>query len=837
MIELKSANGHWRIGMWFMMLVTGMLYFSGAALAAQTNLYVAADGSAKYNSVQEAIMAVPSGTHSNSVVIHIKPGTYKELISIQREKCFFKLVGENPTNTILTFNLYAGITNADGKPIGTFRTPSTTIDADDFTAENLTFENSAGAVGQALAIRVDGDRATFRNCRFLGWQDTILLNRGRQYFTNCYICGHVDFIFGAATAWFEQCEIHALGNGYLTAASTPVDVPFGFVFSNCKITGDPEAKTLLGRPWRNYASTIYLNCEMSDAVQPAGWSDWGKKEAHKTARYAEFNSTGSGASPTNRPDWIEQLSAAETNLVTLGEVLGGPDGWKPGTARAASDEPPPVMDKGVEEKATASTDMPKAWSQVPIILARIVPPTFPNGELIFTNFGFRNGHSGTMGTVFRTHDFVITNYGAVGDGITDCTKAFAAAIAACNQAGGGRVVVPAGKFLTGPIHLRSYVNLHVVKDATILFTTNTAAYLPVVFTRHECTEVMNYSPLIYAFEQQNIAITGEGTLDSQAATNGVWNSWDKTRRAIRASLSRKDSTNLVAMGNRDVPVEDRVFGEGHYLRPYFIQPTRCRNVLIEGVTILNSPMWVISPLYCTNVTIHGVTVEASGANTDGCDPDSCTDVLIKDCNFSDGDDCIAIKSGRDRDGHRVDIPSRNLVIQNTHFKAGHGGVTCGSETAGGIANVFAENCTFDSTNLDAALRFKTNPARGGYITNVFIRNCTIRTAKTGIQMTLRYGSSGARDGEYKPEMSNIDIRDCTFGKLTKQPIFIEGYDSKIKISNVTVANCVFQSSKDKNTITNAVNIRLLGNQWKPSASGEKKTSDKASDSSETENDM
>ena len=299
-------------------------------LVAQTDLTVATDGSAKFKSVQAAIMAVPSGSRENPVVIHIAPGTYQELIYVQREKSFFKLIGENPTNTILSFNLYAGITNAEGKPIGTFKTPSTTIDADDFTAQNLTFENSAGPVGQALAIRVDGDRAAFRNCRFLGWQDTILLNRGRQYFTNCYVCGHVDFIFGAATAWFENCEIHALRGGYLTAASTPQDQPFGFVFSNCKITGEPGVKTLLGRPWRIYASTIYLNCDMSDVVQPKGWNDWGKPETHQTARYAEFNSTGPGASPTNRVDWAKQLTAAEAENITVEKVLGGADGWNPG---------------------------------------------------------------------------------------------------------------------------------------------------------------------------------------------------------------------------------------------------------------------------------------------------------------------------------------------------------------------------------------------------------------------------------------------------------------------------------------------------------------------------
>ncbi len=310
-------------------LFAAALMFSSASLMAQTNLYVAADGSAPFKSVQAAIMAVPSGSRENPVVIHIAPGTYKELIYLQREKRFFRLVGENPTNTILSYDLYAGITNAEGHPIGTFKTPATTIDADDFTAENLTFENSAGPVGQALAIRVDGDRASFRHCRFLGWQDTILLNRGRQYFDDCYICGHVDFIFGAATAWFQNCEIHALRSGYLTAASTPVDSPFGFVFSHCQITGEPGVKTFLGRPWRLYASTIYLNCEMSDVVRPEGWNDWKKPEAHTTARYAEFHGTGPGASPENRPAWIKQLTPAEAKKISVQKVLGGADGWDP----------------------------------------------------------------------------------------------------------------------------------------------------------------------------------------------------------------------------------------------------------------------------------------------------------------------------------------------------------------------------------------------------------------------------------------------------------------------------------------------------------------------------
>lgn len=298
--------------------------------ARPVNIVVAADGSGQFTNVQSAIMSVPAGSRTNPVVIHVKPGTYKELIYVQREKRFFSLIGENPATTVITYDLYAGLTNFDGKPIGTFRTPTALIDADDFTAENITFQNSAGAVGQALAIRVDGDRALFRNCRFLGWQDTILLNRGRQYFDNCYICGHVDFIFGAATAWFEKCHIHCLGDGYITAASTPADQPYGFVFANGTITGDKaETRTYLGRPWRINASTIFLNTEMSEVVRPEGWNDWKKPETHQMARYAEFNNTGPGGSPKMRVDWAKQLTKAEAAAIKPGKVLGGADGWNP----------------------------------------------------------------------------------------------------------------------------------------------------------------------------------------------------------------------------------------------------------------------------------------------------------------------------------------------------------------------------------------------------------------------------------------------------------------------------------------------------------------------------
>lgn len=446
---------------------------------------------------------------------------------------------------------------------------------------------------------------------------------------------------------------------------------------------------------------------------------------------------------------------------------------KSGLAAAVS----AVTQSATESKAEAEAAA-RVWARLPEILARIVPPTFPK------------------------RDFLITKFGAVGDGKTDCTPAFQKAIAACQKAGGGRVVVPLGKFLTGAIHLKSHVNLHIVKDGTILFSTKTKDFLPVVFNRFESTEVMNYSPFIYAFGQENIAITGEGTIDGQASKSD-WHKWKDT--------GKEDQNKLVAMGDKGVPTKERIFGEGHFLRPNFVQPVRCRNVLIEGIRLIDSPMWVLNPLYCTNVTVRGVTVDTKGTgikapNTDGCDPESCFDVLIENCTFNTDDDCIAIKSGRDADGRRVNIPCENIVIRNCHFKAGHGGVTAGSETAAGIRNIFAENCNFDSPDLKMALRLKTNPRRGGFVENFFVRNCTVDTAVTGIHITMIYDK--VTEGEAIPRIRNVDIRNVAFMKL-KQALVIEGLSERDKVTDVVIANCDFKSADLKSVITHAERIRMI----------------------------
>jgi pectinesterase len=290
---------------------------------------VAGDGSAQFKTIQEAVMSVPSGSPAAPVIIRIKPGVYREVIYIQHEKRYFRLVGEDAATTVISFNLHANMVGLDGRPIGTFRTPTVTVDADDFEAERLTFENSAGPVGQALALRLDSDRAIFRECRFLGWQDTLFLNRGRVYFDRCYIAGHVDFIFGAAAAYFDDCQIHVLRDGYIAAASTQVDQPYGFVFRRARITGEPGVKTYLGRPWRDFSATVFLESEMASVVRPEGWQNWNLPAREKTARYGEFGSRGDGAAPEARVPWARRFSAAEARALTPQAVLAGSDGWNP----------------------------------------------------------------------------------------------------------------------------------------------------------------------------------------------------------------------------------------------------------------------------------------------------------------------------------------------------------------------------------------------------------------------------------------------------------------------------------------------------------------------------
>ena len=333
------------------------LFFVGACLQATLSAssvapdaVVALDDTGQYRSIQDAISAAPmhTGTDDPVWIIFVKVGTYRERVYVQRERGRILVVGEDAARTILEFDLHANLPDPDGKPIGTFRTPTLHVDGDGFELRDLTVRNTAGPPGpqpdgpdvaQALALRADGDRLVFRRCRFLGWQDTILVNRGRHYFEDCYIEGHVDFIFGAATAFFSRCHIHCLKDGYITAASTPQGAAHGLVFADGRITGAEGVKTYLGRPWREFAQTLFLRTEMSAVVRPEGWHNWNKPHAEKTTRYAEFASIGPGADPLARVPWSRQLTATEAERYTVAAVLGGTDGWNPAYPPAAGSHP------------------------------------------------------------------------------------------------------------------------------------------------------------------------------------------------------------------------------------------------------------------------------------------------------------------------------------------------------------------------------------------------------------------------------------------------------------------------------------------------------------------
>ncbi len=407
--------------------------------------------------------------------------------------------------------------------------------------------------------------------------------------------------------------------------------------------------------------------------------------------------------------------------------------------------------------------------------------------------------------VFPGNQFMITDFGAIGDGITNCTQPIKDAIDKCASQGGGTVIIPKGVFLTGAIHFKSNINLYVDEGATLLFSKDYNHYLPVVKTRFEGNDCMNYSPFIYGNQLENVAITGKGTLDGNAdeSTWWHWKAHGEKDSVHTGPDQRADREKLLQMADAHLPVEERVFGQGHYLRPNFIQFHSSKNILIEGINIVRSPMWEIHPILSENIIIRGVKITSHGPNNDGFDPESCKNILVEDCFFDTGDDCIAIKSGREEDGRRDSVPSENIVIRNCQMKDGHGGVVIGSEISGGCRNVFVENCQMDSPNLDRALRIKTNSLRGGIIENVYMRNCNIGEVKQAILLVdFNYEQGDA--GTHTPIVRNVFL-DNIISQKSKYAVYLRGYE-RSPIENIYINNSQFNGVKDEVLIEHARNV-------------------------------
>ena len=348
------------------------------------------------------------------------------------------------------------------------------------------------------------------------------------------------------------------------------------------------------------------------------------------------------------------------------------------------------------------------------------------------------------------------------------------AIDECSRSGGGRVVVSPGTYLIdGNIVMKSDVNLHLEEGATLLFSGVADDFLPVVFTRWEGTELYGRSPMVYALHANNIAITGKGTIDAQGGREF----------AAFAEIEAETVNRLRAMGGGpSVPVQERVFGKGAVLRPSCVQLIGCSRVLIEGVTIKNSPFWTIHPVYCDNVIVRSVTIDSHYPNNDGCDPESTSNVLIEDCIFRTGDDAIAIKAGRDGDGRAVGRPSRNIVIRNCKFWSECNGLCIGSEMSGGVENIYMDSIEIGT--VKNAIYFKSNRDRGGYIRNVYVSNITVERTMGAI---LRFETNyfGYRGGNFPAKYENFHIKNVEAGTSDNYALFFDGYE-EAPVKDITV---------------------------------------------------
>jgi polygalacturonase len=377
---------------------------------------------------------------------------------------------------------------------------------------------------------------------------------------------------------------------------------------------------------------------------------------------------------------------------------------------------------------------------VDAILSRITIPQFPSNELLLTDFG------------------------AKGDSSTNNKPAFDAAISKLTALGGGQLTVPPGTYIVnGPIHLASKINLHLQKGAVLKFGSTPSDYLPVVKTSWEGTILYNYSPFIYAYQCRDVAITGQGVIDGESSQ--TWAKWHLQQKDDQL-LSRK-------MNHESAPVDSRVFGDGHYLRPHLVQFFECQNILVEGVKLEDSPFWCIHLLKCANATLRQLRYDAQNKNNDGIDPEYSQDILIEDIDFNNADDNVAIKAGRDDEGRATGMPSQNIVVRNCRFKGLHA-LVIGSEMSAGVQNVFVEDCAFGGY-LKRGIYLKSNPDRGGFIRNVFVRNVQFGQVEDCIYITSFYHNEGSG---HATDIHNIRFDSISCQKATGTAIVIQGFAEK-----------------------------------------------------------
>lgn len=415
-------------------------------------------------------------------------------------------------------------------------------------------------------------------------------------------------------------------------------------------------------------------------------------------------------------------------------------------------------------------------------------------------------------TKFPAKEFNINDYGAKANNPDVLShQAINEAILQCSLSGGGKVIVPSGTYYTGPVTLKSNVNLHLEDGATLKFSTDRSLYMPAVLTRWEGVDCYNYHPLIYACGERNIAITGKGTIDGQGSNETWWPLCGSPRYGWKEGIPSQSlggRRKLLGFEQNEVPVEKRILTEADAMRPQLIHLNKCKTILIQDVKLTNSPFWVIHPLFCEDMIISGVNISSHGPNNDGCDPESSKNILIEKCIFDTGDDCIAIKSGRNNDGRKWNIPSENIVVRSCKMLDGHGGVVIGSEISGGYKNLFVEDCEMDSPQLERVIRIKTNTCRGGTVENVYVRNIKVGQCKEAVlKINLLYEPREECNRGFPPTVRNVFLENVSCEK-SQYGVLLIGLEDTNNIYNISVRDSKFNHVEKGNQITGSKDVVL-----------------------------
>lgn len=623
------------------MIIVAMWPVTARAASPGTDLSVGHGATYKYQSVQQAVDAVPS-YNDRAITIRVAAGTYVGKVTVPATKPYITIQGAGAVRTVLTTALNAASPLPNGRYVGTFNSASVAVYASHFTARAITFANSYGAGEQAVALQAAGRDERFNRCAFTGWQDTLLLRDGPDYLSHCTIVGADDFIFGDAAAYFFRCSIHAIGPGCITAASTPPSQPSGFVFDGCKVKSTVHAPLVyLGRPWRPYASVTWINCFLPSAINPALWKRWRPAAPATQTRYAVSQCTGPGWAHANPVKWSHVGTYRGARLRKL--VV---QGWDP-----------------VGQQAPGCY-----YGRIPL-------PHFPARSVLVTHFA-HSCHGSAL-----------------------WTSTIQAAINEVHRDGGGRVIIPAGRFVTGPLKLRSEVDLHLGRGALLQFTGNRSAY---------ALKKGRYEDCLTALNCHDVAITGHGIIDGDGET---W--WPQYRKAGPLRLP----PHLPS-------------------RPYMVVFQNCRTVLVKDIHLQNSPSFHLVPSQCNDVTITGITITSppTAENTDGMDP-SGHHFRITDCTFDEGDDCIAIKPSAK--GDAANPSCSDFYIAYCTFLHGHG-MSIGGQTPGGMTGLLVQHCTFKGTA--AGIRMKAGRGFGGPVWGLTYRDLTMANVRIPILITSYYPS-------------------------------------------------------------------------------------------------